>query len=330
MGELDGLICAYRIKSDMTAERLASTQLNDGPRSDEWIWLHFDVAGSQTHELISRQLGQHPHAVEALLANETRPRATMTPLGSLIILRGVNLQPHSDPTDMISIRLWVEPNRIISARMRPLLSISAIRERCDNNDGPRSVGEFIVDLHSGLVDRMAGVIQSLDEEIDELEELASKEAPSSVRPLLVSTRQKIIPLRRFLSPQRDAITQLLTARVDWLEDWHRGQLRESGDRLTRYVEELDAMREKAAVVQDTVANLLAEQMNRTMLVLSIVAAIFLPLGLLTGLLGINVGGMPGSESAYGFWVVVLLMLVLAGAEIWLFRKLGLLGERRSK
>ena len=84
------------------------------------------------------------------------------------------------------------------------------------------------------------------------------------------------------------------------------------------------MREKAAVIQDSMTTLLAERMNRTMLVLSIVAAIFLPLGLLTGLLGINVGGIPGTESPYAFWIVVLLLIVIGAGQIWLFRKLGLI------
>ena len=75
----------------------------------------------------------------------------------------------------------------------------------------------------------------------------------------------------------------------------RGKLRECADSLTRYIEDLDAMREKAVVIQDSVTALLAEQMNRTVLVLSLATATFLPLGLLTGLLGINVAGIPGAE-----------------------------------
>ena len=61
-------------------------------------------------------------------------------------------------------------------------------------------------------------------------------------------------------------------------------------------------------------------MNRTMYILSIVAGIFLPLGLLTGLLGINVGGMPGTESKIAFTVVCVFLVVVAGVEYWIFRR----------
>ena len=65
---------------------------------------------------------------------------------------------------------------------------------------------------------------------------------------------------------------------------------------------------------------LAEQMNRTMYLLSIVAAIFLPLGLITGLLGINVAGIPGSSTSGAFAVVVTMLIGLGALEFWLFRR----------
>ena len=61
-------------------------------------------------------------------------------------------------------------------------------------------------------------------------------------------------------------------------------------------------------------------MNKTMYILSIVAGIFLPLGLLTGLLGINVGGIPGTENPWAFAIFCVLLLIIAGGQIWLFKR----------
>ena len=97
------------------------------------------------------------------------------------------------------------------------------------------------------------------------------------------------------------------------------RLREIGDRTTRYVEDLDAIRDRATVTQEELNSSLTEQMNKTMYVLSIVAGIFLPLGLLTGLLGINVGGIPGTENEWAFTVFCVLLLIIAGLQVWLFR-----------
>ena len=68
------------------------------------------------------------------------------------------------------------------------------------------------------------------------------------------------------------------------------------------------MRERAAVIQEELAGRLAEQMNKRMYMLSMVAAVFLPLGFLTGLLGINFGGIPGAGNPLGFeWVIGVLV-----------------------
>jgi zinc transporter len=96
-------------------------------------------------------------------------------------------------------------------------------------------------------------------------------------------------------------------------------LREEADRVTRYVEDLDAARERAAVTQEELGNRLSEQLNSRMYVLSVVAAIFLPLGFLTGLFGINVGGIPMAENPQGFIDIVLMLLLITGLQVVLFR-----------
>ena len=98
-------------------------------------------------------------------------------------------------------------------------------------------------------------------------------------------------------------------------------MREITDRVVRYLEDLDAVRERAAVIQDELASRNADQMNKTMYVLTVVAAIMLPLGLITGLLGINVGGIPGVDSRYAFLLVCLFLLAIATLQALIFRRL---------
>jgi zinc transporter len=93
------------------------------------------------------------------------------------------------------------------------------------------------------------------------------------------------------------------------------------DRITRYVEDLDAARERAAIIQDELTTRLAETMNRNMYMLSVIAAIFLPLSLLTGLLGINVGGIPGVEWKWAFTLVTAGITLLGVAGFLLMRRL---------
>ena len=99
-----------------------------------------------------------------------------------------------------------------------------------------------------------------------------------------------------------------------------GQVLENAEHLIRYLEDLDSVRDRAAVTQEELGARMSEQMNNRMYVLSIVTMIFLPLGFLTGLLGINVGGMPGVENQYAFTTVVVIILVSACVQIWYLKR----------
>ena len=69
-------------------------------------------------------------------------------------------------------------------------------------------------------------------------------------------------------------------------------------------------------------NILAGKLNKNMYVLSVISAIFLPLGFLTGLFGINIGGIPGVEDPNAFWVFSGILVVIVSLQIWIFKKLG--------
>ena len=96
-------------------------------------------------------------------------------------------------------------------------------------------------------------------------------------------------------------------------------LREEGDQLTRHIEDLDLARENALVTQEELMNRVALEQNSRMYLLSVVAAIFLPLTFITGLLGMNVAGLPGTENPRGFIYSALIMLASLAGLVLYFR-----------
>jgi len=315
-----GLVSAYRLDGAGGGVRLgwqevASLNLQNGGN-----WIHLDYTVAKSQEWLEQESGLPPLAVEALLAEETRPRCTLLEGNLLLILRGVNLNPGADPEDMVSIRIWSDGNNIITTRKRRLLTITDVRNEIESGNGPRNAAELIVSLADKLSSRMGGVISQLDDSIDELEQQVLSVQSHQLRPTLSAIRRETITLRRYISPQREALTRLMSERLEWLHESERAALREANDRTIRYVEELDAARERAIVVQEELVSRLSEQMDRRMYVLSIVAALFLPLGFLTGLLGINVGGIPGTENHYAFTLVTIGLVVLLVTQLIIFRK----------
>ena len=139
------------------------------------------------------------------------------------------------------------------------------------------------------------------------------------RQMISTLRQQIASVRRFLAPQRDALDRLYRNPGNWLSDADIRDLRDEADRITRYLEDLDLARERTMVLREEFLGQLAQEQNSRMYVLSVVAAVFLPLTFVTGLLGMNVGGLPGLDSPRGFLGSVVLMVFAAAALVGFFR-----------
>ncbi len=315
-----GLIYGYQLDGSGCGKALNGADIEKGMPEGDLVWLHFDYTDNEAREWISHQSQLDPVIIDALLSEESRPRATQVDDGLLIALRGVNLSPDSDPEDMVGIRLWIDDKRIISTRRRTMLSAKDIVDSLEAGTGPTSAGHFLVMLSTTLMVRMQDTINNTEDYVDSIEEELVSSSSYDLRNKISAVRRIVISLRRYLAPQRDAKLQMITARVSWISETDRQGLREATDTLIRYIEDLDSTRDRAAVAQEELSNRLAEQMNNRMYILSIVAAVFLPLGFLTGLLGINVGGMPGAENPWAFWIVTAFMVISVAIQVWLFKR----------
>ena len=201
------------------------------------------------------------------------------------------------------------------------MAVSNLHEALQAGRGPRDTCDLLVQLSAGLVDRMAPVIEELDDLVDSLEDELLTAESREIRHSLRDVRRTAIALRRYLAPQRDAMARMQSEDLACIDNRQKARLREITDRVIRYVEDLDEARERAAVVQDELMNRLSEQMNRNMYLLSVVAAIMLPLGFLTGLLGVNVGGIPLADNSHGFLIVSAFLVAIIALEVLLVRRL---------
>lgn len=316
------ILLAYHFDGQGGGEALSGDEIGQYLKDDSLAWVHMDANYPETRQWLEQEISYlDPFIIEALLAEETRPRMTQIGDGVLLILRGVNLNEEASPEDMVSIRLWVDSHRIISIRKRKLKAIGDIEEKIKEGKGPKDAGQFVSMLCCGMFARMQPALTTLDESVDDIEEQVVESADISLRESIVQVRKQAIIFRRYMSPQRDAIGQLRMSDVSWLNEGHKRLLNEGHNHVTRYVEDLDAIRERAQIVKDEIANIMTDRLNKNMYVLSIIAAIFLPLGFLTGLLGINVGGIPGADNSYAFVFFCGILVVMVLIQIVVFKKL---------
>ena len=289
----------------------------------DFIWLHLNIHNKEAQRWIRSRDDIPIAAQSALLAGETRPRVSHFDAGLVVNLRGVNLNEGADPEDMVSLRIWLDGRRIITTRRRRLKAAQDLRaELVAGTTTLESSGALVSKLATRLTARMEPYVLEIADEVDALEDTMLKGAGVGIRPKLADTRQAAVMLRRYIAPQRDALTRLAIDDSHLFDQHAKIELREIADMVTRMTEEIDAARERAMVLQDQLTDQRAEEMNRNMMILSVVAATFLPLGFLTGLLGINVGGMPGADNPWAFWIVAALCGILGGALYVFFKKKG--------
>ncbi len=319
-----GLVHALVLDGHGGARWLARTDLDGLQLAEcESLWLHWDRSHPQTQTWLRQDSGLSEFSCDLLLEENTRPRlVALAEHELLLFLRGVNLNPGAEPEDMVSVRIFAERQRIISLRLRPLRATDELLAELEAGKGPKTASELILALAQLLTDKVQALVTDLGEIVDEEEDkIESDERYTPEHGAILQIRRRAAGLRRFLAPQREIYAQLARNRLPWFVEDDADYWNELNNSLTRYLEELELTRERVGLVMEAESRRLSERMNRTMYRFGIITGIFLPMSFLTGLLGINVGGIPGSDSPYGFLVACLMMLTVALGQWLLFRRL---------
>lgn len=309
----------WKISKSGTAKRLAPDTLDLTLPTAGYLWIHMDAHDPATLAFLIDDPDIDTLATETLMAGDNRPRTIPHEDILLINLRGVNLNEGSDVVDMVGIRFYVSASRVISVARRPLKATEDITAQLKTQVAPQTTGGFMAWFALTLCERMGPTITDLTEQVDTLEDIGDTDIERLDRRSLADLRRTVIGLKRYLAPQRDALNTLTLQNLKWITERDRLQIRSAADQTTRITEELDTIRERCAVIRDQFTDQRAETMNRNMMLLSVVAAIFLPLGLISGMMGINVGGMPWVDNGHGFWYVSGMVTFIGIIQLLVFK-----------
>lgn len=324
------LINAFEINPDGTARALDWDSLKDSLPAvpdGRYLWIHFDWMGDGVRDWLINIAGIDPTIADTLSTRGTRPSVFFYDPGFSLNLRGVNLNAENDPEDMISVRFWVSSNMVITLRNQRLEAFDNVRSAIAQNNAPHSLDDFIVTVAEHLTWNVETVVREIEDAVEELEidqEAIPEGKTLPLRRRGSDLRNQLGRLRRHLAPQRDALAAFVEHKPAWPDKRLKRRARALTDKTIRLVEEFDSLRERIQIVNENLMALETEQMNRTMYWLTVIAGLFLPISFVTGLLGINVGGIPAADSPWGFATVAIILAAIVGFEIWLFRKMRLI------
>lgn len=276
---------------------------------DGFLWIHLERDDPIAAHWVREQSGIDPLVALALLAEESRPRVEDVDDDLMVVLRGVNVGDENGETELVPIHVWANSHRLISLRDKDhqLSALRSIRLALLAGKGPRTPGGLLAQIAERVVEHLERVIDGMEDIVGELEDACiTREADAALRTQLALVRRQAIHLRRYLGPQRDALYRIQHDDASWLSREAKLRLREVTDKVVRHIEDLDALRDRTTVLHEDLSTQISEKIASTSNRFTVLTALLLPPSLLAGLLGANVGGIPGHDEPEAFWVMCLI------------------------
>lgn len=319
-----GMVCGYAFTRESGGVPIgpdAAAAWMADPKAGGFLWLHFNLSNSAS----TRWLDQHvalPEGFHAIGAN-TSTRIELVDDAMMAVLNDV-LYTAADVSSASTMTLYVTSRVLVSARVTPLRSVDRLRAAVKDGGTFRSPVDLLAHLLRDQADVLVQIVRDTTSQVDGIEDRVLGQAITSGRSRLGSLRRSLVRLQRLLAPEPAALFRLLNRPPAWMPPEDLQELRQAAEELAAAVADSVALVERVRLLQEELVALVNEQTGRTLFVLTVVTVLALPLTIVPGFFGMNVGGLPFRDHPQGFWLVVAGVLAVAACAA--FYALG----RRSR
>jgi len=320
-----GLICGYLFTGRHAGKALHTNDvlqyLNRTQRLEpsHFLWLHFNLANASTEKWL-RENSQSPEEFyESLHQGSRSTRIEHADQHLIAVINDVLHDFTFDPSEIATLWLNVGRDIMISARRKPLKSVDHLRNAVNAGEIFLSPMELLTHLLRDQADVLTGIVRDATAKIDEVEDHLLAERLSRKRANLGELRRLLVRLQRLLAPEPAALFRLLQKPPGWMADSDVHELRQSTEEFSVVLSDMASLQERIKLLQEEIAAHVGEQNSRSLFVLTIVTVLALPINITTGLMGMNVGGIPWGHNDFGFWIVVALVSLITVIGAWIAR-----------
>lgn len=286
-------------------------------------WLHMCIQHPETAQHLVGAAGLDALTVAAMMRDDTRSRILARPNGVMVLLKAMHKRAGYRPEDMISLRIWIDEMRVITTREADIDAVKELHERLRDGRGPRTPPEFLAQLIDSHLTETAEEVERLEDAVGAIDahQLADRQHGDAVCGKLAALSLTIVGLLRHLGPQRVVLEGLTRLACPFVTELDRARWHESLDRLLHLLESLQALRERLSIVAAQAQRVQDRRQADINLVLGIVAGSFLPPTFVTGLMGMNLAGIPLADRPWAFVAVSACCVMFAlAAFLWLRRR----------
>ncbi len=326
-------VTAYYMTPDRNLRReLGEQEIADALKTPGGL-LWVDIEGDDEKDigLLSGVFGFHRLAVDDCLGERINPpKVDVFENHIFIIIHGINYAAESDIVRTSQVELFLGQNYVVSHHTSPVMSTREVVRLIEENGRPMMRGaDFLVhEIADALIDNIIPTIDIMSEIADDIEEEAIHNPLPATLEAILRVKRSAMQLRRVMTPQRELFNRLSRREYAIISEEAQIYFRDIYDHLVRIEDLNQGIREIAVNALSIYMSSVANRQNETMKVLSIVAAIFLPLTLLAGIYGMNFDYMPELSWHWGYFMILGIMaLAIIGITWWLWLK-NLIGKRK--
>lgn len=292
------------------------------PESSVTFWVDLAAPTPEESSILRGTFHFHELAIEDSLAESHHPKVESYGTFLYVILHGIDFEAAKHRFATHDTDFFVGPNYLVTVHDGTSRSIAAMREVCERNEHVLSKGpvELLHRIVDAMVDNYLPEVEKLSDRLEELEHRVFDEPNESLVKPILTLKRDVASLRRVLLPQRDVVGRLARREFAVITEQLSYRFRDVYDHLVRLTDESMLFHDRLSSLLDAHLTSVSTRLNQVMKVLTVIATIFMPLTVLTGMWGMNVPlpVFPGGEGMQ-FWWVVALMGVTTGAMLWLFR-----------
>ncbi|MGD9638612.1 MAG: magnesium/cobalt transporter CorA [Alphaproteobacteria bacterium] len=177
-----------------------------------------------------------------------------------------------------------------------------------------------------IIDTSFPILQYYGDKLDEFDEEVINPKVKKLPLKLHTVKRDFLTLKRLVFPESEVIKYLLNDDNEFISDETKNYLKDCFDHSLRVIEMIEVYRETASSIMELFLSISASRMNDVIKVLTVISTIFIPLGVIAGIYGMNFDNMPELHFEYGYFTALGIMLSLAVAMLAYFGKKGWLSK----
>lgn len=233
---------------------------------------------------------------------------------------------YTDAQEIGQFRFAFDATTLISARRHPLQSVDDVRRLVEQRKKAfRTPAELVESVVIHSLERLSVELMRIADDLDSIEDNIVGDAWHGERDRLGTVRRQLVFIHRQVAGVSGLFRHIEHVRHDDMPDAIADMVARLSHRSVALLQDSEQVQSRARLLQDELMARLSAESNRLLYVLSVMTAVLLPMTIISGLFGMNVGGLPLLESRGGFWIVTAVAFVVA-AIVYVF--VSRIGQRR--